>query len=117
MIEKVTMTEPVFIPVDPDTGEPTRWGDLGEANISVFGDFWRCRRAPEGRGKRIMALAVEDLQELLGGGGAWGEVTHVVYHPGADAYQLSRERRSRSLAPKIPASGRETKRKGVSLTV
>jgi len=91
MIEKVTMTEPVFIPVDPDTGEPTRWGDLGEANISVFGDFWRCRRAPEGRGKRIMALVLEDLQAELREAGRLSDVTHVAYHPSADAYQISRE--------------------------
>jgi len=107
-METVTMADVLYVPVDPETHEPTLWGD-SEAdwtNISVFGDFWRCRRAPEGRGKRIMALAVEDLQELLGGGGAWGEVTHVVYHPGADAYQLSRERRSRRLAHKLPASCR-----------
>jgi len=63
----------------------------GEVCVSVFGDFWRCRRSPEARGKRIMALTIDDLQELMGGGGAWADLTHVAYHPAGYIYQLGRE--------------------------
>src|SRR5215211_8905433 len=90
-MEKITMADVVYVPVDARTGEPTRWGLEGEVCVSVFGDFWRCRRSPEAKAKRIMVLAIHDLQELMGAGGAWADLTHVAYHPDGDLYQLARE--------------------------
>ena len=99
-MEKITMADVVYVPVDARTGEPTRWGLEGEVCVSVFGNFWRCRRSPEAKGKRIMALAIDDLQEVMGGAGkdegpsssgAWADLTHVAYHPAGDLYQLGRE--------------------------
>ena len=88
MGKTVTMADILYVPVD-DEGEPYRWGQDDEYIISVFGDFWRARRSPESKGKQIRALAPEDLQELLRD--RWGDVTHISYHPSADAYIKTRD--------------------------
>jgi hypothetical protein len=88
MDERITMAEVLYVPVD-DQGEPYRWGPEDEVNVSAFGDFWHARRRPEGKGKAIRALALEDLQELLRG--RWSDVTGVAYHPGFSAYIKGRE--------------------------
>ncbi len=92
MGETITMADVLYVPVD-DRGEPFRFAwdpedGLG-VTLNVFGDFWRARRSPEGKGRTILALAPEDLQELLRG--RWGDVTHVGYHPPAGAYLKSRD--------------------------
>lgn len=84
----VSMSGVVYVFVD-DAGEPNVWGPAGEANVSVFGDFWRARRDPGAKTFHIRALSQEDLKELLRG--RWEHITHVVYHPAADGYQVSRE--------------------------
>ena len=88
MVETVTMAEVLYVPVD-DQGEPYRWGPEGEVTVSVFGDFWRCWRSVESKGKAIRALALKDLQELLRG--QWSDVTEIAYRPGADGYIKSRD--------------------------
>jgi hypothetical protein len=88
-MERVTMADVVYIPVDAESGEPYIWGSSEERRISVFGDLWRCRRSPESEGKAIRAVALEDLPELLES--RWSQATHVSYHPRADAYQLPLE--------------------------
>ena len=83
------MAEVVYVLVDAD-GEPHLWGPEGEANIEVYGDFWRAWRAPGAKkGKEIRALSLEDLKSQLQG--RWSHVTHVMYIPGADGYQVARE--------------------------
>ena len=88
MVETSTMGDVLYVPVD-DHSEPYRWGPEGEVTISAFGDFWRCWRSPESKGKVIRALALEDLQELLRG--RWSDVTEVAYHPGASGYIKGRD--------------------------
>ena len=44
---------------------------------------------PEGKGKVIRALALEDLQELLRG--RWSAVTEIAYRPSATGYIKSRD--------------------------
>jgi hypothetical protein len=66
-METVTMADVVYIVVD-SAGEPYVWGEPGEANIEVFGDFWRAWHSPGAKpGKEIRALRVEDLKEQLQG--------------------------------------------------
>ena len=88
MGETITMADVLYVPVD-DQGEPSRWAPEDEVTVSVFGDFWRARRSPEGKSRSIRALALEDLQELLRG--QWSDVTEIAYHPGADGYTKGRD--------------------------
>jgi len=88
MGETITMADVLYVPVD-DQGEPYRWGPENEVTVSAFGDFWHARRRPEGKGKAIRALALEDLQELLRG--RWSDVTEVAYHPSATGYIKGRD--------------------------
>jgi hypothetical protein len=88
MGETITMAEVLYVPVD-DQGEPYRWGPEGEVTVTAFGAFWRARISPEGKGKAIRALSLEDLQELLRG--QWSDVTEIAYRPGADGYIKSRD--------------------------
>ena len=92
MGETITMADVLYVPVD-DQGEPPRfqWDpeDGGGVSVSVFGDFWRVWRSPEGKGRSIRALALEDLQDLLRG--RWSDVTEIAYHPGADGYIKGRD--------------------------
>jgi hypothetical protein len=88
MVETITMAEVLYVPVD-DHGEPSRWGPEDEVTVSVFGDFWRARHSPEGTGRSIRALALEDLQELLRG--QWSDMTEIAYHPSADGYIKGRD--------------------------
>jgi hypothetical protein len=87
-MEAISMAEVLYVPVD-EQGAPYRWGYEDGPAISVFGDFWRAWRSPESKGKAIRALALADLQELLRG--PWGDVTHISYHPAADAYLKSKD--------------------------
>jgi hypothetical protein len=89
-MKRVTMADVVFIPVDAESGEPYVWGSSEEPCITVFGDFWRCRRDVQSKGKAIRAVALENLPELLDG--RWSHVAEMAYHPGADAYVFSRQR-------------------------
>jgi hypothetical protein len=88
MGETITMAEVLYVPVD-DQGEPYRWGPENEVTVSAFGDFWGARRSPEGKGRVIRALALDDLQELLRG--RWSDVTEVAYHPAATGYIKTRD--------------------------
>jgi hypothetical protein len=88
MVETITMADVLYVPVD-DQGEPSRWGPENEVTVSVFGDFWRCWRSVESKGRAIRALSLEDLQELLRG--RWSDVTEIAYHPGADGCIKGRE--------------------------
>ena len=81
------MGDVVYIPVDAESGEPYLWGSSEEPCITVFGDFWRCRRSVETKGKAIRAVALEDLPELLDG--RWSHVAEISYRPGADGYAFS----------------------------
>lgn len=83
------MSDVVYVLVD-DAGKPDGYGEADEANISVYGDFWRAWREPTARSRQIRALAVEDLQELLRD--RWSHVTHVIYFPSVTGFQLPRER-------------------------
>jgi hypothetical protein len=56
----------------------------------VFGDFWRCWRSPESKGKAIRAVALQDLPDLLEG--PWSHVAPMVYFPGAAGYGISCEK-------------------------
>ena len=69
MGETITMAEILYVPVD-DPGEPYRWGPEDEVTVSAFGDFWRAKMSPEGKGKAIRALALDDLQDSCAAGGA-----------------------------------------------
>ena len=90
MGETITMADFLYVPVD-DQGEPPRfqWDpeDGGGVSVSVFGDFWRVRRSPEG--KAIRALSLEDLQDLLRG--QWSDVTEIAYRPSGDGYIKDRD--------------------------
>jgi hypothetical protein len=91
MGETITMAEVLYVPVD-DQGEPPRfaWDPEGdEVTVSVFGDFWRAWRSPQGKGRAIRALAPEDLQDLLRG--QWSDVTGIAYHPSATGYIKDRD--------------------------
>jgi hypothetical protein len=89
-METVTMGDVVYIPVDAESGKPYVWGTPEERRISVFGDFWRCWRSSESKGKAIRAVALVDLPELLES--RWPHVAQISYRPGADGYGISRER-------------------------
>ena len=89
-MEQVTITLPetVAVLVDDD-GEPRLWGEEGEHNLSVFGDYWRAYRNPGSKSLKIKELSREELKDLLRG--PWQEVTHVVYRPAADLFMVSKE--------------------------
>jgi hypothetical protein len=92
MGETITWAEILYVPVD-DQGEPPRFAwdpeDPNQVSISVFGDFWSARRSPEGKGRAIRALALDDLQELLRG--EWSDVPEIAYHPAATGYIKTRD--------------------------
>ncbi len=88
MPESVTMAEVLYVPVD-DQGEPYRWGTAEEVTVSVWGDFWRARRDVQSEGRAIRAVSAEELRDTLEG--RWGDVTHLSYHPSADAYVMPKE--------------------------
>ncbi len=85
MPESVTMAEVLYVPIN-EQGEPYRWGTAEEVTVSVWGDFWRARRNVQSKGRAIRAVSAEELRGLLGG--RWGDVTHLSYHPRADAYLM-----------------------------
>jgi hypothetical protein len=88
MGETITPAEVLYVSVD-DQGDPYRWGPEDEVTVSVFGVFWRAWRSPEGKGRAIRALALEDLQELLRG--RWGDLPEIAYHPSTDGYIKGRD--------------------------
>ena len=90
MREKIEMGEhePLYVFVKPD-GAPSVWGHHDEVNMTVFGDFWRAKRDPGSKTNEIRALTQDDLRTLLRG--RWSHVTHLVYRPAADGYQVSKE--------------------------
>jgi hypothetical protein len=85
MSETVTMADVLYVPVN-EQGEPYRWGTEEEVTVSVFGDFWRARRDSQSKDRAIRALAPEELRGVLDG--RWSDMTHLAYHPGADAYVI-----------------------------
>ncbi len=87
-MESVTMAEVLYVPVS-EQGEPHRWGPAEEVTVSVWGDYWRARRDVQSEGRAIRALSTEELRGLLEG--RWGDVTHLSYHPSADAYVMPKE--------------------------
>jgi len=92
MGETITMADVLYVPVD-DQGEPRRFQWEPEegckVTVTVFGNFWRARYSPEGKGRTIRALALEDLQELLRG--QWSDVDGIAYRPSADGYIKGRD--------------------------
>ena len=92
MGETITWAEVLYVPLD-DEGEPSRfvWDpeDGGGVSVDVFGDFWHARHSAGGRGRTIRALALDDLQELLGG--QCSDVTEISYCPSAHGYIKTKE--------------------------
>jgi hypothetical protein len=43
----------------------------------------------QSEGRAIRALSAEELRDTLEG--RWGDVTHLSYHPSADAYVMPKE--------------------------
>ena len=90
-MEEVTITLPERVALlVGDDDKPQLWGEEGERNLSVFGDYWRAYRDAGSKSLKIKELSRAELKDLLRG--PWQEVTHVVYFPAADAFMVSRER-------------------------
>ena len=87
-METITMAEVLYVPID-ERGEPHRWETAEEVTVTVFGDFWRARRDVQSKGRAIRAVSAEELRGLLEG--RWGDVTHLSYHPSADAYIMAKD--------------------------
>jgi len=90
MFPKISMEDPIYVLVDED-GDPYTWEITSEEEVklSVYADFFQARHDHKAEGKEIRALRREELQELLRG--EWDDVTHLVYHPAANGYQVTRE--------------------------
>jgi hypothetical protein len=90
MFPEISMEDPIYVLVDED-GEPYTWGITSEEelNLSVYADFFHACHDHMAEGKEIRALRREELQELLRG--RWDDVTHLVYRPAANGYQVTRE--------------------------
>jgi hypothetical protein len=84
----ITLPERVAVLVGDDD-RPRLWGEEGEYNLSVFGDYWRAYRDAGSKSLKIKELSLGELEDLLRG--PWQEVRHIVYHPAADAFMISKE--------------------------